>query len=208
MNIKIRTYRDPDEKNIRDIATSTAKGFPRSNLQVVADLLTGYYLNYEPEHFLVSEVEGRVVGYLSGCFNTSRSRWIKATRVIPRAVLKALFRGEVGHPQIRYLGSFIYVTLRGGTSSSAPSGYPAHFHINVKDGWRGEGIGTKLAKRFLSTLKEAGIGGVHVRVRQDKGKAGGFFRSLGFSRDHAYPTLVAIEGEIHTSRSIIYTKEL
>ncbi len=205
---QIRAYQDTDRGEIREIATSTATGYPRSDLQLVADLLTDYYVTYEPEHLLVAEAENRVVGYLSGCFNSSRCRWIKGTMVIPKAVTRALVRGEVGWREIRYLGSFLYVTAHGGLRNAPPSGYPAHFHVNIAKGWRGQGLGTRLGEQFLSMLKTNGIGGVHVRVRQNDREASRFFRSLGFSRESGYPILVAKEKKLQTSRSIIYTRKI
>lgn len=208
MNPEIRKFKDTDRDAIRKIATSTVTGYPRSDLQLVADLLTNYYINYEPEHLLVAEAEGRVVGYLSGCFDGSYCRWIKSTRVIPKAIVKALVRGEVGWKEVRYLGSFIYVTMHGGLRNTPPTGYPAHFHINIAEGSRGKGLGTRLADEFLSMLKDSGVSGVHVRVRQNDRRASKFFRSLGFARENGYPILVAEEDKFRTSRSIIYTKKL
>ncbi|MBS3735629.1 MAG: GNAT family N-acetyltransferase [Candidatus Bipolaricaulota bacterium] len=170
--------------------------------------MTNYYLNYEPEHLLIAEVEGQVVGYLSGCFNGSRCRWIKSTRVIPKAIVKALFRREIGWKEVRYLGSFIYVTTHGGLRNAPPSGYPAHFHINISEGSRGKGLGTELANEFISMLREAEVRGVHVRVRQNDRRASRFFRSLGFTRETGYPILVAEGNEFRTSRSIIYKKRI
>jgi len=205
---KIRPYRDTDRDEIRKIATSTSTGYPRSDLQLVADLLTDYYVTYEPEHLLVAEVDEDLAGYLSGCFNSARCRWIKGTRVIPRAILRALVRGEVGWSELRYLGSFIYVAAHGGLRSSPPEGFPAHFHINLAKRWRGQGLGTKLVKEFLLMLENNGVSGVHVRVRKNARRASRFFRSLGFSRENGYPVLVSEGGSFRTSRSIIYTRKL
>lgn len=205
---EIREFEDTDRDQIRKIATSTARGYPRTDLQLVADLLTAYYMTYEPEHLLVAQAEDGVVGYLSGCFNSSRCRWIKATRVIPRAILNALIRGEVGWAELKYLGSYIYVGTHGGMRNAPPPGYPAHFHINIKEGWRGQGLGTELAGKFLEILRKSGIRGVHVRVRRNDRRASRFFQSLGFSRENGYPILVAEGGTYRTSRSIIYKKKI
>lgn len=208
MDAKIRTYKDSDRQAIRRIAASTATGYPRTDLELVADLLTDYYVNYEPEHLLVGEAEKGVVGYLSGCFDTRRSGWIKGTRIIPKAVVKAVVRGEIGWKEVKYLGSFIYISLHGGLRNAPPPGYPAHFHINIAENWRGEGLGTRLANEFLSILENSGVSGVHVRVRQNDRRASRFFRSLGFTRENGYPTLVTEENTVRTSRSVIYTRKI
>jgi ribosomal protein S18 acetylase RimI-like enzyme len=208
VNPEIRKFKDTDRDEVRSIATATATGYPRTDLQLVADLITEYYVTYEPEHLLVGEASGEVVGYLSGCFDSSRCRWLKGTRVIPKSIVKALVRGEVGWRELRYLGSFIYVAVHGGLRSSPPAGYPAHFHINVAKNWRGKGLGTQLAKKFLKMLSDNGISGVHVRVRKNARRASRFFRSLGFKRENGYPVLVAEENKFRTSRSIIYTRKI
>jgi ribosomal protein S18 acetylase RimI-like enzyme len=204
----VRKFQDRDREDVRKIAISTVTGYPRSDLRLVADLLTEYYTNYEPEHMLVAEKEEKVIGYLSGCFDSSRCRWIKGTRVIPKAIIKALIRGEVGRVELRYLGSFIYVAAHGGLRSSPPSGYPAHFHVNIAEGWREQGVGTELVEEFLSMLRNNGVAGVHVRVRRNARRASRFFQSFGFTRENGYPVLVAEENKFRTSRSIIYTKKI
>ncbi len=204
----IRKFDSSDKERVREIAKSTATGYPRSDLQLVADLLTEYYVNYESEHMLVAEKEDKVVGYLSGCFDSARCRWIKSTRVIPKAIIKALIRGEVGRKELRYLGSFIYVAAKGGLRSSPPSGYPAHFHVNIAESARGQGLGTELAEKFFALLRNDGVPGVHVRVRRNARRASRFFQSLGFTRENGYPVLVAEGDKFRTSRSIIYTKEI
>lgn len=208
METKIRTYQDPDSETVRKIAAATASGYPRRDLQLVADLLTNYYVNHEPEHLLVAEVEDEVVGYLSGCFSTPSCSFVKAIKVVPTAIVKALWRGEVGWKELRYLGAFIYVTMHGGLRNHPPSGYSAHFHINVAEGYRGNGIGTSLVKKFLAMLERADVSGVHVRVRQGDKQTVEFFRSFGFSRENSYSIVMKDKESFRTSRSVIYTKKL
>lgn len=204
----IRRFESSDREQVREIAKSTVTGYPRSDPELVADLLTEYYVKYEPEHLLVAETETGVVGYLSGCFNSARCRWVKGTKVIPRAIIRALVRGGIGWREVRYLGSFLYVAVHGGLRSSPPSGYPAHFHVNIAENARGQGLGTELAEKFFALLKDGGVPGVHVRVRRNARRASRFFRSLGFTRKNGYPVLVAEENKLRTSRSIIYTKKI
>ncbi len=205
---KIRNFKSGDRERIRNIATSTASGCYLSDRRLVADLLTDYYVKYEPEHLLVAEAGNEVAGYLLGCFDTSRCRRIKAGRVIPRAVTRSLLRGVIGVKEIKYLWLFTWLTVRGELNDSPPPGYPAHFHINLREGARGMRIGSALAGRFLAMLCDAGVKGVHVRVRRNDRRASNFFRNLGFSRKCGYATLLAGESGIRVSRTVIYTKKL
>jgi ribosomal protein S18 acetylase RimI-like enzyme len=56
--------------------------------------------------------------------------------------------------------------------------YPATLHINIKDGFRDQGIGSKLIRAYLDLLKKDGIAGVHFATMSEKACL--FFKSLGF----------------------------
>lgn len=208
MNPRIRTYTEGDRDKLREIAISTSSGYPRSKPQLVADLLLNYYLNYEPDHFLVAESEDEIVGYLAGSFDTRSCRWIKGILVIPQVLWNAIWRGGIGFNEVRYLAYYLYSGIRGGFRASPPDGYSAHFHINVVKGWRGKGIGTELVNEFITMLSNAEKNGVHVRVRENGNQAGQFFESFGFSPTTAYPTVIVEAGDVRFSRSVMYTKRL
>ncbi len=206
----IREYRQDDREEVRKIAVeaSASAGYPRSDPRLLADLLTNYYLRYEPEHSIVAEVDGRVSGYLLGCLDTRWCRLLKSLLVIPSATIRSLPRGNLGLKELRYLATVIYVSIRGGLRQKSPRGYPAHFHVNVRSDYRGLGTGTSLVERFLDILRENGIPGVHVRVRRGDLKVAEFFKSFGFTRSVGYPVAVSNERGPSVSWSVIYVKEL
>jgi len=208
MQAKIRYFKSRDRKEIRDIALRTARGLNIPAPGLVADLLTDYYIFYEPERILVAEAKGEIMGYLMGCFDTVRCRRIKAGRVIPRAIFKALLRHEIGRKEFKYLILYLALIVQKKYNSHPPAGYPAHFHINVAENARGGGIGSKLVKKYLKLLSEARVRGVHVRVRENDENSRAFFQKFGFYRHSGYPTLFAGKQEIRTSRTVIYVKKL
>ena len=208
MHVRIRKYQGTDREGIRAIAASTARGCHLSDLRLLADVLTDYYIFYEPEHILVAERESEILGYLLGCFNTMLCRRIKAGRVIPRAVLKALPRAKIGRREFKYLALSLSLSIQKKHNSNPPAEYPAHFHINVKKKARGMGIGAKLVGEFLMMLRKAGVKGVHVRVRENDRRAREFFKKFGFARQSGYPALIAEKEGIRTSRTVIYAKTL
>lgn len=40
--------------------------------------------------------------------------------------------------------------------------YPAHFHVNVRPGWREHGLGRRLVDRFTEDCRDDGLPGVHL----------------------------------------------
>ncbi|WP_042695357.1 GNAT family N-acetyltransferase, partial [Azospirillum sp. B506] len=40
--------------------------------------------------------------------------------------------------------------------------YPAHFHVNVRPGWREHGLGRRLVDRFAEDCRVDGLPGLHL----------------------------------------------
>ncbi|MCA1808961.1 MAG: hypothetical protein LC725_05870 [Lentisphaerae bacterium] len=96
----IRQYLPGDRPAVRRISYDTADaGRPADGFfpdrELLADLLTGYYTDYEPESLWVAEEQGRVVGYLAGALDTGRVRRIMAWRLIPRWCFMAVACGTL-----------------------------------------------------------------------------------------------------------------
>jgi GNAT superfamily N-acetyltransferase len=109
----------------------------------------------EPQRFLLALDGGEsVVGYLAGCFDTF---------------------SDAGHPIAEDI-SFYTLSFR-----AALSRYPSHFHINVKPGRQGGGVGRRLVARLAQNLREAGAPGVHV-VTGAQSRAVHFYEACGFER--------------------------
>ncbi|MFP3952526.1 MAG: GNAT family N-acetyltransferase [Candidatus Acetothermia bacterium] len=208
MKQNIRRYENGDRDGVRRIAVGTASGYPRSDPELIADLLSNYYVEHEPEHLLVAESNGVTTGYLFGCVQTRRCRLVKSLSVFPKAVIRGLLRRKIRWREIRYFASTAYVAVKGGLRSSPPRGYPSHFHVNVAREYRRKGIGTALVERFTEVLRENRVPGVHVRVRRNDLKAADFFKSFGFTRARAYPVVVAEEKGMRASWSVVYVKDL
>ncbi len=107
-----------------------------------------------PEAVLLALDGGGVVGYLAACLDT----FSEAARPIADDI-----------PY--YTPSF----------RAALSAYPAHFHINVKPGQQGKGVGRRLVSRLLEACDTAGSTGVHV-VTGAESRAVDFYEACGFRR--------------------------
>jgi hypothetical protein len=96
----------------------------------------GHYAEMQPEGFLFALTpDGGVSGYAAGCVDSFS------------ASSKAI------------IGDISYFTP---AFCAALAAYPSHFHINVKRGLQGKGVGRLLTGQFLQICADAGSPGVHV----------------------------------------------
>ena len=186
--VVIRPYEQRDREAVREICCDTADGgepveafFP--DREVFADLLTLYYTDYESSSTWVAELDGQVVGYLTGCLDTRRFLRVMAWRLVPRTFLKALVRGTLWHPQVvTLLSANLGGWLRGGFRREVSLwSYPAHLHVNLRKGNRGQQIGRQLVERFLEQARQAGSNGIHAGISSENERARRLFESLGFT---------------------------
>jgi GNAT superfamily N-acetyltransferase len=115
----------------------------------------GHYADTQPDAFLLASANnGDVVGYLAGCIDS----YAAASRTITGA--------------IDYFTPGFCAALKA---------YPSHFHINVKPGFQGQGIGHGLTARFAQLCAAAGSPGIHV-VTWVSSPAVMFYEACGFKR--------------------------
>lgn len=148
----------------------------------MADLLTRYYTDCAPQHSWVAEQDGQVSGYVLGCQDSRRYRRVMARRIIPQAIVAAIGRGLLCSPDAwRFAVAGVATVWRGGVACRIPlAAYPAHLHINLRQGCRGRGLGRQLVEAFTTALTQAGVSGVHALVRGDNPPACAFFERQGF----------------------------
>jgi GNAT superfamily N-acetyltransferase len=150
---------------------------------LVADLLTYYYIHFEPQSCFVAEEEGKVVGYILGAVDTRRSGKIMIRRVYPLILGRFILgRYKIGKRELAHGWRLLKATLRGELSTLKPDlvKYPAHLHINILKPYRRRGIGIKLMNRFLEYLKDCGVRGVHLATTNMHKEAVPFYERMGF----------------------------
>ncbi|MEN6425395.1 MAG: GNAT family N-acetyltransferase [Phycisphaerales bacterium] len=186
----VRSYRSTDRRAVREISCDTAdigdpvdRFFP--DREAVADVLVGYYIDQEPDLLWVAEREGRVVGYLTGCLDTRRSRRAMRKMAMKAAVV-AVRRGVLWRVRTWHLLVAAAGTVLLGGSAPAPDldRYPAHFHINLRPEARGSGLGRRLVERFRDQVDAARVAGMHVVTRGDNAAGRQFFEAMGFRLLH------------------------
>jgi len=184
--ITVRRYRKEDRLYVRDLAWDTAlMGEPASaffsDKEILADFLTLYFTDYEPESCFVAESNNRVIGYLMGAKDITTLNKVSREKIAPRLVAKALINGIFLKKKnlaffLRLLLSFCKGELKMPDFSRV---YPATLHINLQKEFRSLGIGSKLIGSYLEYLSGRGIAGVYLPTMSDK--AAGFFRKIGFN---------------------------
>lgn len=213
--VVVRPYRPDDRAALRRLACDTAdRGEPVERFfrdrEVFADLLTHYYVEYEPQSLWVAESDGEVVGYLTGCLDSRRYARLMRWPITPCAVVKAIGRGALWQPESwRLCWSGLQTGLRGGWRRvRGLARYPAHLHVNVRQDARGRRIGDQLAERFLAQARAAHVPGLYAPVRGDNARAQRFFERLGFIELGRQRVVFPDRGVCISRDTIIYGKTL
>ena len=155
------------------------------------DVFAGPYLALEPELAFVVD-DGRVVGYVLGTADTERwaaghrTRWLPTVAdryplVTPPTTKQDELTDLLHHPEHN-----VHPEL---------AGFPAHLHIDLLPSHQGRGLGRLLIRRFLATLRERGVPGVHLGVAPDNTSALAFYRHLGLREVAVFPGVVLLGAE-------------
>jgi ribosomal protein S18 acetylase RimI-like enzyme len=186
MAFVVRPYVPGDRAEVRRIFAETAdaggpiEGFFHDR-ELAADLVTGPFLDVEPEWSWVAESDGKVAGYLTGAVRTDfRRRW-KVAVGGTKAFLRAAGRRTFWRRSTARMAAAGFLTfLRGGATPSVLRRYPASLHIDLDSAFRGAGLGRRLMDCFIDQARSLGVPGVHAVVRGDNRSAHAFFRRMGF----------------------------
>lgn len=195
----IRAYRISDRRAVRNICieTGVAGRTIRDFLDPAdtwADLWTEYYLTREPAHcWVATDPADQPVGYLLGASDSRAADAYFAARVLPQVALRELllFRWLSGRRRA-FFDRMIESARKGLLSvpREVVDAYPCHFHFNLLDGYRGQGIGSRLYDLFESGMHALGRAGIHSQVMCGNDATVQFHRKRGFtevSRMHVPP---------------------
>ncbi len=158
----IRKYRDSDREAVRRICCDTGfLGGPIDAIyqdrELFADLITGPYLDNEPDWALVAEIDGRVVGYLLG--SVSKYFHLKLIRSgfhTARKMLAKMVTGRYAdHPRSEQFVRWVWIT--GFRERPKHPDRAAHMHFNLEDVYRGRTIGKRIWLAYERMLYAEGI---------------------------------------------------
>jgi ribosomal protein S18 acetylase RimI-like enzyme len=206
----IRKYRTEDREAVREISWNTADQGRTVDLyfhdhETVADVLTGYYTDWEPGSLWVAEGGGAVVGYLTGCLDTRRCNRTMARRIGPQAVARAIGRGALWRGETwRLAAAFLGTALFGGMPKVDVTTYRAHFHINLRAGFRGRGLGRQLVERFRQQAREQGLRGIHLVAWGENACGRHFFEAMGFRLLRQQPLILPEGWGFRKTSTVVY----
>lgn len=185
-HLVIRPYQFQDREAVRDIAYDTAfLGDPGSaffeDKEVLQDFLTSYYLDYEPQSCFSAVIENKVIGYIIGAKDCANLNKVFADKLCLKLLLKAIRHNIIFNKKnLAFIFNLMASLLRGELKSPDFSkDYPATFHINIKEGFRNQGIGSGLIEAYLGYLAKEKVKAVHIATLSEK--AANFYHKLGFS---------------------------
>jgi ribosomal protein S18 acetylase RimI-like enzyme len=183
--VSIEPYTGDHRADVRRISCATALlGEPLvrcfTDDETLADALTLYFTDYEPESCFVAIDQTGVVGYVVGTTDTATMRRVLGWRVIPRFAAKAVLRGQLFRGKnLKFIAHVAAGFMRGEFSTSRFSReFPATLHINVDVRGRCRSVGSALLEHYMEFLGKQGVSGVQVSTMSDGARR--FFEKHGF----------------------------
>jgi len=182
MAYSIRPFRVLDRPAVRRLSCETAfLGLPREQIfaddEVLADFLTLYFTDHEPESCLVAEDNAEVIGYLTGAKDVRAMKrpclmWSLFVKMVRR-------RTFFSRTNLRFLSlgflSFVKGEFFGKDFADA---FPATLHINIDGRYRRQGVGKMLMETYLNLLRRSQVKGVHLSTLSPAARD--FFLKMGF----------------------------
>jgi|Deesub1362B_J571_1020462.scaffolds.fasta_scaffold00444_24 ribosomal protein S18 acetylase RimI-like enzyme len=160
--IIIRNYLPVDEKQVRDLCCET--GFLGDPIDVIfkdhkwfADLNTKYYLRYEPESCFVAEANREIIGYVLGCKNPLKYTLIFYPLIAIPLFLKAFFKCLTKKYNKESREFIQRLITRGSRERPKRPKKAGHLHINIKEEYRGLGIGRALVENLFHYFLKKGV---------------------------------------------------
>ncbi|NCO24579.1 MAG: hypothetical protein COZ07_01785 [Candidatus Infernicultor aquiphilus] len=185
-NIFIRKFNNCDREDIRRISCDTAfLEEPRKVFfdddEILADALTLYFTDYEPDSCFVAVKNDKIIGYIIGTTDVKLMQKIFFIRIIPLLIIKALNKRIIfKRNTLNFLIHILLSLLKGEfIRPDFSKKYPATLHINIDKAFRRQNIGKQLIEYYLKFLKEKNVSGVHFGVISESAKE--FFIKLGFN---------------------------
>jgi ribosomal protein S18 acetylase RimI-like enzyme len=192
--ISVRLFRPFDREEVLRIGADTAFfGAPiekyMEDRQIFSDGFYSYYTDVEPGFCWVADAGGQVVGFLTGCPDSSAKAGRYISHILP-GMLKSLVRGKYHFgPLTRdYFRRLAGAGFRGEAPQVSFKDYPAHLHINVEADFRGHGLGRGLMSAYLDQLRSLCVPGVHLMTTSLNEVACKLYESVGFRLIDARPT--------------------
>lgn len=185
----IRPYSKEDRESVRSIAYETAFLGDSADIyfddkELLADILTLYFTDFQPESCFVAVLSNEVIGYLLGAKDirlmSKHFNWKAIFGLLFKTVRRNVFFKA---KNMVFLVNLLKSYLKGEFKSPDFSkDYPAVLHINIKENYRNHGLGSRMIASYLEYLKKEVVSGVHFSTLSDK--AANFYEKTGFMLLH------------------------
>ena len=148
--------------------------------RLMQDIFVAYYVDCEPEHLWVAELDGTLVGYICGSVGGPQVRRQQAQMVRAALFRLVTLRYRIGARSWRYFIRTARAALSGDYPRVDLSGYPAHLHINLMERARGSGLGKRLMQACLEQMVTLGVPGIHLNTTSMNVAAIKLYEKMGF----------------------------
>ena len=196
----IRRFRPDgeDERQMRDLVFDNAflgKPFDEifPNKEWFSDVVLSPYIKHQPEniHVATHKASGRLIGYLTGSmggrkFEQAQYSWVRR-QVIFLAVSLSM-PWSFFESSSRVFATHVIFKGESERPSHPESG--VHWHFQVDKGFRGQGVGRRLLRRFTEDAVAAGFDRIWAEVMAYPEKPPEYFEARGWSIYDARPTLI------------------
>jgi ribosomal protein S18 acetylase RimI-like enzyme len=82
--------------------------------------------------------------------------------------------------------------------------YPAHLHINLRQGFRGQGLGRQLIEAFRRQVREQGLRGIHLVAWGENAEGRRFFEAMGFGLLRQQPLVLPEDWGFRKTSTVVY----
>lgn len=198
-DVSVRAYDESDRTRLNDLFTRAGADSPTAELWGHAEsersIYLDPYLHLEPASVFLAEIDGSLVGYLTGCLDSSKlpSEDERMTQAITEHRL--MLRPRVIGFFARAVSDMVWAKLRRQELVSgdfADQRWPAHLHINVAPEARGTGAAEALMVAWFDRLIDAGSPGCHLQTLVENTRAVRFFERMGFQPHGSTPLVPGI----------------
>jgi ribosomal protein S18 acetylase RimI-like enzyme len=210
----IRKFKPEDRDAVRKICYDTGlMGHPIDPYFGCFDLFADYWMNYytdcEPASAFVAELDGRVIGYLVGCLETSTQQKTQKKVIMPQIYRKLLTFGyRIDRRFFTFTWRYFRSMWRNEFMDEPIDDYRAHLHMNIVEGCRSGGIGSRLLSTFLDYLCENNVKGLHLGTTTYNKLAVSFYKKRGFKLVAQHP-LTMYEGIVPEQIDVLFfTRQL
>lgn len=213
--IEIRAFEERDRTELRELIGRAGQAAPSASIwghqESEADVYLTPYMDLEPESLFVAVEDGVIVGYLTGCQDTSRlpSESERMNQAITR--YRLYLRPKPAAFFARAMLDVVASALRHNPVAGDFDNprWPAHLHINVLPHVRGTGLAEALMNQWLHVLRQHDSRGCHLQTLVENSRAVRFFERMGFEKYGPTPVVPGLrfQGRHVHQQTMVWTPD-